>query len=195
MRKDQICPDPPSRDPPAIRMDRLSEPTPPTHRGVGPDMRASDGVGLTEPGPPPSAPAGYHIDMGRLTEPTSSRSLAPDIADGRSTAIRLGDGMDTWKRPEHGIVKDQTSNTIGLEDQAKMLGRWVLDNHARNAKAFPEQLSSLWRQGREDFLHVLLHAFPDSMPLTREAGSPGEPTPQLITEGLTGRPVDLHLDR
>ena len=71
----------------------------------------------------------------------------------------------------------------------------IKQRHLRNAKAFPEQLASLWRQGREDFLHVLLHAFPDSMPLTREAGTPGEPTPQLITEGLTGRHVDLDLDR
>jgi hypothetical protein len=89
------------------------------------------------------------------------------------------------------ILKDQSS--AGPVPEAQLAK--VKERHARNAQAFPEQLKALWRQGREDFLHVLLHAFPDSMPLTREAGTPGEPTPQLITEGLTGRPVDIHLDR
>jgi hypothetical protein len=104
------------------------------------------------------------------------------------------DGTDGWK-PKPNILKDETSRSVPLEVQAEKLGRWVLDNHIRNAMAFPEQIKSLFRQGREDLLHVLLHAFPDSMPLTREAGAPGEPTPQIITEGLTGRAVDLHLDR
>jgi hypothetical protein len=195
MLREQVFPDPPSKSPPVIRMDQLSEPTPVKPERSGRDARMSDGIGLTEATPPPSVPRGYQFDLGRLTEPPSTRNSEPVITDAHAGRLRLGDGMDSWTPPERGIARDQSSTTISPEVQAKMLGLWVLDNHIRNAQSFPEQLKALWRQGREDFLHVLLHAFPDSMPLTREAGTPGEPTPQLITEGLTGRPVDLQMDR
>ena len=85
------------------------------------------------------------------------------------------------------LFKDESSRGI---DTVK-----VADRHHVNKLKFGEELASLWRQGREYFLRVLLHAFPDSMPLTREAGTPGEPTPQLITAGLTGREIEPDMGR
>src|SRR5262249_30527118 len=41
------------------------------------------------------------------------------------------------------------------------------------------QAAALFRQGREDLLNTL-----NGVPLAREMGAPGEPTPQLVTRAL-----------
>ena len=69
-------------------------------------------------------------------------------------------------------------------------GNWVKQNHAQ--QPFLQAEARSWvREGREDFLNVILKAFPDSMSLGREMGSPGSPTPQQTTSSLTGRPLTL----
>jgi len=50
------------------------------------------------------------------------------------------------------------------------------------------------RQGADEFSQIL-PAFPDSMRTQPEPGQLFEPTPQLITEQMTGRQVNLELDR
>jgi hypothetical protein len=67
---------------------------------------------------------------------------------------------------------------------------WLEKNHAQQPSLGAE--AKAWvREGREDFLNVLLKAFPDSMPLSREMGAPGSPTPQQTTADLMGKPISL----
>lgn len=53
------------------------------------------------------------------------------------------------------------------------------------------ELAALYRQGREDFLNIIMGGLGG----TRESGTPGNPTPQMVTESLEGREVDLQQDR
>lgn len=53
------------------------------------------------------------------------------------------------------------------------------------------ELAALWRQGREDSLNIIMGGLGG----TREPGTPGNPTPQMVTESLEGRDVDLQQDR
>jgi hypothetical protein len=46
------------------------------------------------------------------------------------------------------------------------------------------ELKAIGRQGLKDLQNVVLHAFPDSMQLHSESGTPLNPTPQMITHDL-----------
>jgi hypothetical protein len=54
-------------------------------------------------------------------------------------------------------------------------------------------LHAAWRGGLKD-LQEIIPAFPDSLKIREEPGSIASPTPQLITEGMTGRGVDMQKD-
>jgi hypothetical protein len=61
-----------------------------------------------------------------------------------------------------------------------------------NQPSLAAESRAFFRQGREDIVSVLLGALAGQ---TREPGAPGTPTPQLVTEALTGRGVDLQRDQ
>lgn len=57
-----------------------------------------------------------------------------------------------------------------------------------------EELFAMGRQGREDVFNNLLTAFPAQTSMTREPGTPGNPTQQITTENVYGRSVDRKTD-
>lgn len=68
---------------------------------------------------------------------------------------------------------------------------WVAKNRAEQPSLGAE-MRAIWRGGREDFYNNAL--FP-GVNLTREPGSPGSPTPQIVTQDLLNREVDPERDQ
>lgn len=62
-----------------------------------------------------------------------------------------------------------------------------LKQRQENQPALGAELQAVARQGREDLWNSIVPAFPGEMPLTREPGAPGTPTPQQTTDALEGR--------
>jgi hypothetical protein len=73
---------------------------------------------------------------------------------------------------------------------ARVLGRLTLDTIARQHQqpSFRAEMRALGRQGREDFLNVVMGGLAGQ---TREPGAPGTPTPQQTTAALAGRTVHV----
>lgn len=75
------------------------------------------------------------------------------------------------------------------ESKGEALLSWLKQQQANQPKLSAEA-AALWRQGREDFLNTLM-----GMSLMREAGTPGNPTQQILTSDLLDKDVDKETDR
>jgi hypothetical protein len=60
---------------------------------------------------------------------------------------------------------------------------WVKKNHQRQPSLGAE-LRALGRAGAKDLQNAVLHAFPDSMQLHSEPGSPLSPTQAMVTQDI-----------
>jgi hypothetical protein len=60
---------------------------------------------------------------------------------------------------------------------------WVQQNHAQQPSLGAE-LKALGRQGLKDLQNAVLHAFPDSMRLHEEQGTPLSPTSAMVTKDV-----------
>lgn len=79
------------------------------------------------------------------------------------------------------------------ESHESALKEWIKGNRAQQP-ALGAEMVAVFRQGREDAWNKLIPAFPDQQ-YNREAGAPGTPTPQQVTESLTGQDVDRQTDQ
>jgi len=60
---------------------------------------------------------------------------------------------------------------------------WVRQNHQQQP-ALAAELKALGREGLKDLQNAVLHAFPDSMRLHEEPGSPLSPTQAMVTKDV-----------
>lgn len=78
-----------------------------------------------------------------------------------------------------------------VRDSGSAVGHMVRDL-SNSPGAAP--LHAAWRGGLKDLQDALIPAFPESMKAREEPGSIASPTPQLVTESMTGRGMDIHKD-
>lgn len=71
----------------------------------------------------------------------------------------------------------------------------VMATNFMNGKKGMATLAGYARGGLKDLQDVVLNAFPDSQKPREELGMIATPTPQMITEGLTGKKMNLGQDR
>ena len=68
------------------------------------------------------------------------------------------------------------------------LGAWIKDNDAKLPKLGAE-LEAMGREMVKDIRGTIHQAFFNQMEHNSEPGTPLNPTPQLVTEGLTGKDI------
>ncbi|MFO0847859.1 MAG: hypothetical protein U0871_04750 [Gemmataceae bacterium] len=73
------------------------------------------------------------------------------------------------------------------------LAAYRAENVANRPKFIPE-MAAEFREAREEVFANLIVAFPGSTQLAREPGGIGTPTPQMVTEALTGRDINPRTD-
>jgi hypothetical protein len=102
------------------------------------------------------------------------------------------DNRTILQKVRDGPVMTAASGALSHLQEVKATLVQDIRNISNSPGAAP--LHAAWRGGLKDLQDAVITAFPDSAKAREEPGSIASPTPQLVTENMTGRGMNLEQD-